>query len=285
MTTPDNDRMQTPQAVDDDRTAYSGEADRTDYADEGDRAAYGNDDRLGDGDSMNRSADDDALGGTTRDNTFGDTSRDDALGNSGDSLGNSGDSLGDTSRNDAMGNRAGDDAMGNRTGDDALGDRTRDDSLGDASRNDAMGGTTRGDDAGLGGPTDTRDDSYDRPTAGPVDDTSGQRGMDDTSDRTGSDRSGNEPDVSPEDPLVPDDVVVDFRARWDVIQQGFVDDPRSAVTDADKLVGDVLQRLSNTFDKQHQSLEGQWADGEPSTEDLRGALQRYRAFFDRLLTL
>jgi hypothetical protein len=78
---------------------------------------------------------------------------------------------------------------------------------------------------------------------------------------------------------------VDFKARWDVIQQGFVDDPRSSVTDADKLVGDVLQRLSATFDQQHHSLEGQWADGEPSTEDLRGALQRYRAFFDRLVSL
>jgi hypothetical protein len=93
------------------------------------------------------------------------------------------------------------------------------------------------------------------------------------------------PEVNPEDPLVPDDIAVDFKARWDVIQQGFVDDPRNAVTDADKLVGDVLQRLSATFDQQHQSLEGQWANGEPSTEDLRGALQRYRAFFDRLVSL
>ena len=78
---------------------------------------------------------------------------------------------------------------------------------------------------------------------------------------------------------------MDFKARWDVIQQGFVDDPRNSVTDADKLVGDVLQRLSTSFDQQHQGLESQWANGEPSTEDLRAALQRYRAFFERLLTL
>jgi hypothetical protein len=87
------------------------------------------------------------------------------------------------------------------------------------------------------------------------------------------------------DPLVPTDASVDFKARWSVIQQGFVDDPRAAVTDADKLVGDVLQRLSATFDEQHQNLESQWSNGEPSTEDLRSALQRYRAFFERLLTL
>jgi hypothetical protein len=122
-------------------------------------------------------------------------------------------------------------------------------------------------------PVDSGDaaDGSERPTAGAVDDA--------------HDGSAPAPEVNPDDPLVPDDIAVDFKARWDVIQQGFVDDPRIAVTDADKLVGDVLKRLSNTFDQQHQSLEGQWANGEPSTEDLRGALQRYRAFFDRLLTL
>jgi hypothetical protein len=85
--------------------------------------------------------------------------------------------------------------------------------------------------------------------------------------------------------LVPKEQVMDFQARWQAIQQGFVDDPRSAVGDADTLVGEVLQRLSTTFENQHQELEGQWADGEPSTEDLRGALQRYRDFFDRLLAI
>ncbi|NEA30139.1 hypothetical protein [Streptomyces sp. SID13031] len=88
-----------------------------------------------------------------------------------------------------------------------------------------------------------------------------------------------------DEPLVPTTEGVDFKARWDVIQQGFVDDPRSAVTDADKLVGEVLDRLSATFDEQHRTLEGQWSTGEPSTEDLRSALQKYRAFFQRLLTI
>jgi hypothetical protein len=86
-------------------------------------------------------------------------------------------------------------------------------------------------------------------------------------------------------PLVAEDAAVDFRSRWEVIQQGFVDDPRQAVSEADKLVDDLLNRLSATFDQQHQELERQWSDGEPSTEDLRGALQKYRAFFQRLLAL
>jgi len=85
--------------------------------------------------------------------------------------------------------------------------------------------------------------------------------------------------------LVPQEAAVDFRARWEVIQHGFVDDPRNAVTEADKLVDDLLKRLASTFDEQHRDLEKQWSDGEPSTEDLRSALQTYRAFFQRLLSL
>jgi hypothetical protein len=85
--------------------------------------------------------------------------------------------------------------------------------------------------------------------------------------------------------LVPNDAVVDFKSRWDVIQQGFVDDPQRAVKDADGLVADVLEKLSATFEEQRRHLEGQWSDGEPDTEELRSALRRYRDFFDRLLTI
>jgi hypothetical protein len=85
--------------------------------------------------------------------------------------------------------------------------------------------------------------------------------------------------------LLAGDAVMDFRARWEAIQQGFVDDPRAAVSDADTLVKDVIERLSSTFDDQHEDLERQWTEGEPSTEDLRAALQRYRDFFQRLLTI
>ncbi|MFI5693956.1 hypothetical protein ACIA58_19070 [Kribbella sp. NPDC051586] len=112
-----------------------------------------------------------------------------------------------------------------------------------------------------------------------------------TGDRMADDRSASRTEdamtATPtgDEPLVAEDSAVDYRARWEVIQQGFVDDPRKAVTEADSLVDDVLKALSDTFDRQHQGLEQQWSGGEPSTEDLRSALQRYRAFFQRLLTL
>jgi hypothetical protein len=100
--------------------------------------------------------------------------------------------------------------------------------------------------------------------------------------------AAREPDASVEmtdAPLIPEDEQMDFRSRWEAVQQGFVDEPRTAVTDADRLVGDVLQRLSTTFEDQHHDLERRWSEGEPSTEDLRSALQLYRTFFDRLLNL
>jgi hypothetical protein len=61
--------------------------------------------------------------------------------------------------------------------------------------------------------------------------------------------------------------------------------PRKAVTDADSMVGEILDELAETFRRQRQSLEQDWADDKSTTEDLRIALRRYRTFFDRLLTL
>ncbi|TCC29134.1 hypothetical protein E0H92_43465 [Kribbella speibonae] len=104
----------------------------------------------------------------------------------------------------------------------------------------------------------------------------------DLNDRTADESNGR---AAADEPLVAADAAVDYRARWEVVQQGFVDDPRNAVSEADKLVDDVLKNLADGFDRQHQGLEQQWSNGEPSTEDLRSALQRYRAFFQRLLTL
>jgi hypothetical protein len=116
----------------------------------------------------------------------------------------------------------------------------------------------------------------------PLDD---DRTLDEPNGRTTAADDLNGRTTSADEPLVAADSAVDYRARWEVVQQGFVDDPRNAVSEADKLVDDVLEHLADGFDRQHQDLEQQWSDGEPSTEDLRSALQRYRAFFQRLLTL
>jgi hypothetical protein len=86
-------------------------------------------------------------------------------------------------------------------------------------------------------------------------------------------------------PLLADDATSDVRSRWEQIQASFVDEPRRAVEEADTLVAELMQRLADSFAQEREGLEGQWDRGdEVSTEDLRIALQRYRSFFDRLLS-
>ncbi|MHC1561945.1 hypothetical protein ACR9E3_23535 [Actinomycetospora sp. C-140] len=76
-----------------------------------------------------------------------------------------------------------------------------------------------------------------------------------------------------------------WRAQWEDVRMMFVDRPQDAAARADGLVGEVLGELSRTFTEQRSALDPQVLGGEPSTEELRRAVQRYREFFDRLLTL
>ena len=77
-----------------------------------------------------------------------------------------------------------------------------------------------------------------------------------------------------------------FRSRWHAIQTQFVDEPRRSVEQADELVAATMKRLAEVFASERENLEREWDRGEDiSTEDLRIALQRYRSFFDRLLSI
>ena len=74
--------------------------------------------------------------------------------------------------------------------------------------------------------------------------------------------------------------------KWREIQADFVDHPRQAMKDADALVAGLMQQLAKTFADERAQLEAQWSRGDDvSTEDLRVSLQRYRAFFERLLAV
>jgi hypothetical protein len=87
-------------------------------------------------------------------------------------------------------------------------------------------------------------------------------------------------------PLFSSEEAKNFRARWDAIQVGFVDEPRQAVQQADSLVAGAMKRLAEMFAAERAKLEGQWDRGDDvSTEDLRLALRRYRSFFARLLSV
>jgi hypothetical protein len=87
-------------------------------------------------------------------------------------------------------------------------------------------------------------------------------------------------------PLFPSNELGEMRNRWDAIQTGFVDEPQKAVREADALVASAMQRLSEVFSNERSKLEQQWNKGDSvSTEDLRLAIQRYRAFFHRVLSV
>jgi hypothetical protein len=87
-------------------------------------------------------------------------------------------------------------------------------------------------------------------------------------------------------PLFTSDEANNLRSRWDSVQVAFVDEPRKAVEDADRLVAATMKRLAEIFAEERQKLEQQWDRGDNvSTEDLRLALRRYRSFFSRLLSI
>ena len=87
-------------------------------------------------------------------------------------------------------------------------------------------------------------------------------------------------------PLFGQNENTDLHGRWQEIQAAFVDEPRSAVQRADELVASTMKRLAEMFSEERSRLESEWSRGdEVSTEDLRQALQRYRSFFDRLLSV
>lgn len=93
----------------------------------------------------------------------------------------------------------------------------------------------------------------------------------------------NAPDTPP---LFPRDELDGLRNRWSGIQADFVDEPRRAVEQADGLVASAMKRLAEVFAEERSQLERQWDSGDNvSTEDLRIALQRYRSFFHRLLSI
>jgi len=87
-------------------------------------------------------------------------------------------------------------------------------------------------------------------------------------------------------PLFPSSELEELRNRWSGVQTAFVDEPRRAVEQADGLVASAMKRLAEVFAEERSQLEQQWDRGDNvSTEDLRIALQRYRSFFHRLLSI
>ncbi len=101
-----------------------------------------------------------------------------------------------------------------------------------------------------------------------------------------SERQAKGPAPTDATPLFPEDQLRELQSKWNDIQTGFVDEPRSAVQHADSLVASTMQQLAEAFARERSKLEQQWSRGDSvSTEDLRVSFQRYRSFFRRILSL
>ena len=70
--------------------------------------------------------------------------------------------------------------------------------------------------------------------------------------------------------------------RWHEIQAMFVDDPRSSAEMAADLVDESVQALVASVRQQQDSLLAAWHGENADTEELRTAVQHYRAFGGRL---
>lgn len=116
----------------------------------------------------------------------------------------------------------------------------------------------------------------------------GDRGTDTLADtRSAATTAGAlspEPQGLPRARLVDDDDMQGISSRWREIQAAFVDEPRTAVQEADTLVAELMQRLAAMFARDRAELEQRWSNGnQVSTEELRQSLRHYRSFFERLL--
>src|SRR5260221_278302 len=103
-------------------------------------------------------------------------------------------------------------------------------------------------------------------------------------------------------PLTPSDASA-FGTAWRKIQGEFVDDPKGAVTQADRLIGEVMrargyplddfEQRANDLSVDHPAFVSNYraareialrhARGQASTEDLRQAMMFHRSLFDELL--
>jgi hypothetical protein len=80
-----------------------------------------------------------------------------------------------------------------------------------------------------------------------------------------------------------EDSAQDLRDRWREAQLRFVDDPQKAADDTRNLVNEAVEALTAALASHREQLNS-WPDNS-DTEQYRVIVQRYRTFFERLLTL
>ncbi len=109
---------------------------------------------------------------------------------------------------------------------------------------------------------------------------------------TGTGAGAQEPATgSHRSPLLPHEESEKYGLRLQHTVSGFVDTPRDAVEDADRVLQEVASRFTEAVTERRRTLRASWqtaGEGAPSTTDteqLRLALRDYRELTERLLKL
>lgn len=89
------------------------------------------------------------------------------------------------------------------------------------------------------------------------------------------------------DPLMPVSERDKLHDRLQQAVNGFVDGPRHAVEEADRVFEETVTRVTDSLSERHGSIRTAWKgqDHEAETEDMRVALRTYREVTERLLEL
>lgn len=72
----------------------------------------------------------------------------------------------------------------------------------------------------------------------------------------------------------------DYRRRFDEIQVDFVEDPRGAVSKAEDVLKEAVDRMTSSLQSRLQTIHAEVGDGSSDTERLRMAMQRLRRLID-----
>lgn len=72
----------------------------------------------------------------------------------------------------------------------------------------------------------------------------------------------------------------EFRRRFDELQVDFVEDPRGAVSKAEGVLKEAVDRMTSSLQSRLQTIHTDVGDGDSDTERLRLAMQRLRRLID-----
>jgi len=90
------------------------------------------------------------------------------------------------------------------------------------------------------------------------------------------------PDAEPESIPESATAAAAMSTRWHEVQAMFVDDPRACAEMAAGLVDDSIRALVAFAEEQQDAMLATWHGEDAGTEELRTAVQHYRAFGTRL---